>query len=473
MTPQDADALDVLSASVLPDGRRWGEAATEGQWSDARAVLCGSAPYSYLTRARGYSKTTDLAAIALAAMATQLPPRSRSYAMAADRDQGRLLLDAADGFILRTPVLHGRFQVDAWRITDVPTDSMLDVLAADAASSWGLMPALAIVDELGQWGTTSGPRRLFESVASAVAKNPQARLAIISTASDPAHWARRILDHAYADPLWRVNEIPGPPPWMDPDRLEEQRRRLPESSYRRLFLNEWTSPEDRLSTAEDLRTCVTLDGPQEPKRGTRYVVALDLGVTHDRTVAAVCHGEPVEGERERRRVVMDRMRVWAGSRARPVGLSAIEEWVAEASRRYNRAPLVLDPWQAIALAQRLRYRGMTVVEFAFSSQSVGRLAVTLHTLIRDHLLALPDDPDLIDELANVRLREVSPGVLRIDHDADQHDDRAIALALAAQRLVERAPRPVGRLAMSGGRRVPGSGWRMSGGGGGWHVGGSG
>jgi phage terminase large subunit-like protein len=156
-----------------------------------------------------------------------------------------------------------------------------------------------------------------------------------------------------------------------------------------------------------------------------------------------------------------------------VGLSAIEEWVAEASRRYNRAPLVLDPWQAIALAQRLRYRGMTVVEFAFSSQSVGRLAVTLHTLIRDHLLALPDDPDLIDELANVRLREVSPGVLRIDHDADQHDDRAIALALAAQRLVERAPRPVGRLAMSGGRRVPGSGWRMSGSGGGWHVGGSG
>src|SRR5207249_3043647 len=61
----------------------------------------------------------------------------------------------------------------------------------------------------------------------------------------------------------------------------------------------------------------------------------------------------------------------------------------------------------------------------------------LHALIRDRALALPDDPELIDELANVRLRETSPGVFRIDHDPDKHDDRAIALSLAAQHLIER------------------------------------
>ena len=37
-------------------------------------------------------------------------------------------------------------------------------------------------------------------------------------------------------------------------------------------------------------------------------------------------------------------------------------------------------------------------------------------LIREHALALPDDPDLLDELRNVRLREASPGVFRLDHD---------------------------------------------------------
>jgi hypothetical protein len=63
-------------------------------------------------------------------------------------------------------------------------------------------------------------------------------------------------------------------------------------------------------------------------------------------------------------------------------------------------------------------------------------------LIRNHALALPDDAELIDELANLRLRETAPGVLRIEHDPDKHDDRAISLALAAQRIIQLAsPQP--------------------------------
>ena len=58
-------------------------------------------------------------------------------------------------------------------------------------------------------------------------------------------------------------------------------------------------------------------------------------------------------------------------------------------------------------------------------------------LLRERALRLPDDEALLGELASVKLRESSPGVYRIDHDADKHDDRAVALALAAQRLLER------------------------------------
>jgi phage FluMu gp28-like protein len=70
---------------------------------------------------------------------------------------------------------------------------------------------------------------------------------------------------------------------------------------------------------------------------------------------------------------------------------------------------------------------------------VGHLASTLHLLLRDRGLALPDDPELLDELANVRLRETAPGVLRMDHDPDKHDDRAITLAMAAHDLLNNAP----------------------------------
>jgi hypothetical protein len=83
------------------------------------------------------------------------------------------------------------------------------------------------------------------------------------------------------------------------------------------------------------------------------------------------------------------------------------------------------------MLQRIRDRGVTVTEWAFTSQSVGRLGATLHMLLRNHRLALPSDQELLDELATVRPRESAPGVLWLDRDAGRHDDRAVSLGLAA------------------------------------------
>ena len=105
------------------------------------------------------------------------------------------------------------------------------------------------------------------------------------------------------------------------------------------------------------------------------------------------------------------------------------------------ATVVVDPWQAAHLTQNLRNRRVRIQEFAFSAQSVGRLAITLHRLLRDHQVALPEDAELIDELANVKLVETAPSSYRIDHEASAHDDRVISLALAAHRLVTTSAKP--------------------------------
>ena len=55
-------------------------------------------------------------------------------------------------------------------------------------------------------------------------------------------------------------------------------------------------------------------------------------------------------------------------------------------------------------------------------------------------VSLPQNQELLDELANVRLKESSPGVYRMDHDPDKHDDQAIALALAANHLITQRPK---------------------------------
>jgi hypothetical protein len=79
---------------------------------------------------------------------------------------------------------------------------------------------------------------------------------------------------------------------------------------------------------------------------------------------------------------------------------------------------------------------VVVQEFPFTAASVGRLALSLHQAIRNHRIALPDDEMLLDELASVRLRKNTLGIYRLDHDAGQHDDQAIALALGTHHLLD-------------------------------------
>ncbi len=146
-------ALDILAGLVLENGMRWGDAAEPWQLLDANAVLEPGPDdplYHFLTRPRGGSKTTDLGAVAVTALLTQLPPAARAYAVAADADQARLLVDAMAGFTMRTPEISGALQVDRWRVTATRTGATLEVLPADGPSAWGLLPAFAIVDEVAQ-----------------------------------------------------------------------------------------------------------------------------------------------------------------------------------------------------------------------------------------------------------------------------------------------------------------------------------
>ena len=430
----DVQALDLLGSMVAEDGRRWGDAATDWQWACARELLDPmAAPFRWESRPRGGSKTSDVAGIVLTAMVCLLRPGAMCDAYAAGKDQARLLVDSLNGFVQRTPGLGDLVAVDQYRVR-TKAGVVLEVMSADLATAYGRRPSFAVVDELCQWPATPGARGLWEAIVSSLPKVAGARLAVITTAGAPAHWSRKVRDGALVSPSWSVAEIPGPLPWVSASVLAEQRRLLSDSGFARFMLNEWTAPDDSLVSPDDLAAAVTLSGPQEPKVGVPYVAALDVGLTNDRTVAVVCHSEPLSDGRDGHRVVLDRMQVWAGSRSAPVRLGEVEEWLLQAHRLYSGARLVADPWQAVGLLQRLAGAGMQVEEFTFSAQSVGRVASELMRALRDRRLALPDDEALLAELGSVRLRESSAGVVRLDHDASGHDDMATALGLAVLTL---------------------------------------
>ena len=84
---------------------------------------------------------------------------------------------------------------------------------------------------------------------------------------------------------------------------------------------------------------------------------------------------------------------------------------------------------------------MVVHEWAFTAQSVGRLAMQLYQSIRQHWLHLPADEQLFDELVSVRLVKNPAGTLRLDHDSGQHDDQAVAIGLGVTWLMDAAAAP--------------------------------
>ena len=432
------NALDVLARLRLPDGRLWIDAAVPFQIQDARAVLDDDGPpYHFLTRSRGASKTTDLSAVALAMLLAAEYP-ARFVWTAADAGQAALAVDAIDAFLRGSDL---SAEVQSRRVVVPDTDARLDLLPADEPGAWGLTPDALFVDELTNWSDTPSPRRLWEAVSSAVAKSPDAKMVVLTTAGSPSHFSRKILDHALSSPLWRVHEVPGPAPWADPERIEEQRQRLPDAVFRQLFANEWTAAEGSFLDPAVVDAAFTLDGPglgldepdSEYAAQFSYSAALDLGSVSDRTAFAI-------GHREGELVHLDRLQTWQGSRRAPVDFAEVERFVVESHPRFG-FRLRLDPWQALQMAQSLRSQGIPTDEFAFSQGSKQRLAQTLLHSLNAGKLRLYDAEGLRDELLGLRLRQSASGAWSFDHTAGGHDDRAVALALMLVGALEHGPAP--------------------------------
>ncbi|MDQ6725147.1 MAG: phage terminase family protein [Actinomycetota bacterium] len=426
------DSYDALYRLVLDDGTRWADTATDWQQADADAVLSGQPPMHFQSRPRGGSKTTDQAGVALALLCTDAPPTSHSYSFAADRDQAGLLLDALNGFVIRTPGLDKLIKVDRWTAKNLRTGADLTVMPADGPGTYGLRPWLVTCDEVAQWPDDTAHRMVWEAVVSAMGKMPGARLVVITTAGAPDHWSAKVIEHARSSEQWRVNEVDGPLPWANPAFLAEQEALLLPSAYARLHLNRWSAPEDRLTTPEMLARLVRHPGPIPPEDGRSYVMGLDIGVVNDRTVTVV-------GHRSSGKLVVDKMRVWSGSKTNPVDLAQVEEEVAALSVLYNDAPVIYDPHQAVLLTQGLRRRGIRCVAHIFNQATNAQLAMALYQLISTDRIELPEDEALDNELSRVQIRETGPGLVRLDHANGQHDDRAVVLGMLAQSVLSAPP----------------------------------
>lgn len=407
---------------------------------------------SWLGRARGHSKTSDLAV--MSSWATGFAPRMvQGYASAADRDQARLLRNAIQRLLSLNPLLAKIIEVQANVIVNIGDrhpgkGSSLYIIANDAGSSYGIVPDFIICDELTHWGANAD---MWHSLVSSAAKRSSCFLLVITNAGANAgdSWQWDAREFARLSPGWHFSELDGPQAsWITPEILDEQRLLLPGSVYQRLWLNIWVRGGDALE-GRDIDAAVTMADPIPGRTsGLSFVAGLDLGVKNDRSALA-----GLAANHASQRVQLASCQSWSPNVITgEIDLTEVEEAVFQSNKRYRYKGVYYDPSQAQLMAQRLRKRGVKMIEVPFVGSNLNLMASSVMTAFRQRRVDLYNDPQLIKDLGRLNISPKSWGFkLEAARNSTGHADTAIAFAIGLPYAMELA-----------GKQPPGSGFAASG-----------
>lgn len=454
-----ADCLDPWQAADF--------AALDSGWCRVAGMATAGKQRAYLERPRGHSKTSDLAVMAswvLFASRRQIS----GVAAAADKDQGRLLRDAIAKLVSVNPWLAPIIDVQNYRVVNRRTGSTLEILSADAPSSYGLTPDFLIIDELTHWPNDS----LWVSLFSAAAKRSHSMLVIISNAGVGAgsSWQWRIREAAESDPDWHFHSLPGCcASWISPKHLAEQRRLLPPIAFDRLWQNRWTTGSGDALTSDDVDAAITRRGPWTARKpGWVFVAGLDIGLAKDATALVVLGksvGETRLVERDARQTVVPRaiqiardlgmipepppleeieqripgtgrlrlasVVLWKPGPGRRVDLAAVERSILRLHEHFGIEQLAFDPHQAEYLVDRLVDAGVPCERVAFTGANLQGMATSLLDVFTARQIDLFPHEQLLADLRALRIEEKSYGLrLTSPRGPTGHGDCATALALA-------------------------------------------
>jgi hypothetical protein len=417
-------------AKAMDDWQKTDALATDPGWMRAAgiAVPAGRQVFSraYLERARGHDKTSSTA-VSVAWLLLAALRRRTGVIAAASKEQAGLLRTALDQFVRANRWLSDFLEVQAWSVINKQTGSRADVVSSESVTSWGYLIDFCTVDEL----TVHPNPDLFYSLLSAIAKKETGYLQIITNAGFSGSWQEEFYRQVQAEPNWYFHSLPGSvASWISRPILEEQRRLLPPVVFDRVWGNLWTSGEDSAISDEDLKAAVCLDGPVKPnelwRAGNAAYAGLDIGVKKDRSgfvVLSVPNGE--------QRIRLAAATSWKPPRGGEVDLTAVEKSVLRAHHDYGLTAVYFDPAQALHTAQRLRRKGVNMVEMGFVPRNLDRMARSLMMCFRERQVELFDHPQLLKDLRALRIEERMAGLrLTAVSGPDGHADLGIAFSIA-------------------------------------------
>jgi phage terminase large subunit-like protein len=401
-------------------------------------------------------KTTMLAALALYHLLTT--DDAECYIAASSRDQAGIMLKQARKFIARNPDLAACMKVNQREIQSLNDEGFIRVLAADEDTADGVIPTLALVDELhrhkkadlyGVFRDGLGPRggrMITISTAGDDEDSPlgRARAAyfafpVLERCEDERYMYARNRDASAVLHEWSLRDkddrddlevvaLANPASWQT---VEALRRRFESPlftpwGWARFACGVWLQGEDTALSPVEWADCA-YDGPMDPA-GAAVRIGLDVGWTVD-TTAVVAHWLDDAGV------------AWIGDveilKPDREGESLRKQRVLAAVQgmcdRYGSDVVVLDPEnEGMVVAQDLQDVGLRAVAYSQRPGPMAMAAERFAAAVRERKLRHPNAQPFTRQVLNARVRSTDDGRWRFVKEtkhSKKHIDALIAAAM--------------------------------------------
>ena len=386
-------------------------------------------------------------------------PGAEVYAVAASRDQARIIFEASKSMIRMDPELAAGCTVYRDVIENKDTKSIFKVLASEAPQLEGLSPSFVAFDEL----HAQPNRELFDVLSLASAARIDPMLVAITTAGVKvdgsgrdslcytmyqygkqvaakevnddtffmAWWQPRFEAVDYRDPKIWAQANPGFGDISDPEDFESAVLRTPENEFKTKRLNIWTSaasvwlPDGVWAKAAD--DAKVADGEQ-------IVIGFDGSYSNDSTAVIGC----TTGDEKHLFVIGLWERPANRNEDWQVPIHEVEDAIVNAFTRWDVREVVCDPYRWArsieVISDQVGYG--RVLEYPQSPQRMSPATQRFFDMVVSGDVTHDGHPGLSRHIGNASLKQDARGS-RIAKES-RHSSKKIDAAVAAIMALDRA-----------------------------------
>jgi phage terminase large subunit-like protein len=385
-------------------------------------------------------KTATAAMTAIYVIVCLGGPYAEAYCVANDLEQAQgRVFQAIARMIAASPLLKASTKITANKIEFSSTGATISAIASDYAGAAGANPTLIVFDEL--WGYTSErSRRLWDEMVPVPTRKISLRLTVtyagfegeselLESLYKRGLRGEEIAPSLYRSPglltFWSHDPVA---PWQTPAWQEQMLQQLRRNAYLRLIENRWVTSESQFVEMAWWEACT--DSALRPVMEDRALpvwVGVDASVKRDSTAIVACAWD---GKAKRARLVWHR--TFQPSPDDPLDFEmTIEKSLLELHNRFDVREVRYDPYQLVAVAQRLQKSGLRMVEVSQTVPNLTEASTNLYELIKGRNLVVYPDADMRLAISRAVALETSRGFKIAKEKTSHKIDVIVALAQAA------------------------------------------